>query len=170
MQWQWAVTQRQPVVLTSTSITGVFVLCCWHCSVNAANKPTLTYCKFLCIFTILHYEAFLPTAKLCCLSLLRQPRHCLWTQKLAVIIPVADWIGNESVPIQLAQCWFPGLAISNDKIQIDFSNEIHGSNFIKQHLETVMVWNHQNADCSLRKKFYSAICYNFAAHLRSLRW
>jgi len=24
--------------------------------------------------------------------------------------------GNESVPIQLAQCWFPGLAISNDKI------------------------------------------------------
>jgi len=25
---------------------------------------------------------------------------------------------NESVPIQLAQCWFPGLAISNAKIQI----------------------------------------------------
>jgi len=25
-------------------------------------------------------------------------------------------IGNESVPIQLAQCWFPGLAISNAKI------------------------------------------------------
>ena len=24
-------------------------------------------------------------------------------------------IGNESVPIQLAQCWFPGLAISNAK-------------------------------------------------------
>jgi len=23
--------------------------------------------------------------------------------------------GNESVPIQLAQCWFPGLAISNAK-------------------------------------------------------
>jgi len=25
-------------------------------------------------------------------------------------------IGNESVPIPLAQCWFPGLAISNAKI------------------------------------------------------
>jgi len=25
-------------------------------------------------------------------------------------------IGNESVPIQLAQCWFPWLAISNDKM------------------------------------------------------
>jgi len=24
--------------------------------------------------------------------------------------------GNESVPIQLAQCWFPGLAISSAKI------------------------------------------------------
>ena len=25
-------------------------------------------------------------------------------------------IGNESVPIQLAQCWFPGLAVFNAKI------------------------------------------------------
>ena len=25
-------------------------------------------------------------------------------------------IGSESVPIQLAKCWFSGLAISNDKI------------------------------------------------------
>jgi len=25
-------------------------------------------------------------------------------------------IGNECVPIQLAQCWFPGLAISSAKI------------------------------------------------------
>jgi len=48
-------------------------------------------------------------------------------------------IGNESVPIQLAQCWFPGLAASNAEI-------IYGSNFIKQHSETVMVWNYQNAD------------------------
>jgi len=27
-----------------------------------------------------------------------------------------ECIGNESVPIQLAQCWFPGLAIYNTKI------------------------------------------------------
>jgi len=31
------------------------------------------------------------------------------------------------------------VAISNDKILIYFSNEIYGSNFIKQHSETVMV-------------------------------
>jgi len=28
------------------------------------------------------------------------------------------YIGNESVPIQLAQCWFRGLAISNAKVYI----------------------------------------------------
>ena len=47
--------------------------------------------------------------------------------------------GIESAPIQLAQCRFPGLTISSDKILIYFSNKIHGSNFIKQHSETVMV-------------------------------
>ena len=51
-------------------------------------------------------------------------------------------IGNKNVPIQLAQCWFSGLAISNAKIQIYiFSTKIYGSNFIKQHSQTVMVWN-----------------------------
>jgi len=50
-------------------------------------------------------------------------------------------IGNESVSIRLAQCWFPGLAISDAKILICFSNKIHGSNFIKQHSETVkLLW------------------------------
>jgi len=48
-------------------------------------------------------------------------------------------IGNESVPIQSAQCWFPGLAISSAKIQIYFSNKIYGSNFVKQHSESVTV-------------------------------
>ena len=33
-------------------------------------------------------------------------------------------IGNESAPIQLAQCPFPGLAISNAKTLIYFSNKI----------------------------------------------
>jgi len=71
-------------------------------------------------------------------------------------------VGNESVPIQLAQCRFRGLAISSAKILIYtfFSNKIYGSNFIKQHSETVMVWNYQNADCSIRKK-YCVIYYNF---------
>ena len=49
--------------------------------------------------------------------------------------------GNESMPVQLAPCWFAGLAISNAKIYIYFSNEIYGIKFIKQHSEAVMVWN-----------------------------
>jgi len=43
--------------------------------------------------------------------------------------------GNESVPIQLAQCRFPELAIS---INI-FSNNIYGSYFVKQYSETVTI-------------------------------
>ena len=38
--------------------------------------------------------------------------------------------------------------------EICFSIKTYGSNFIKQHSETVMVWNYQNADCSLRKKLF----------------
>ena len=59
------------------------------------------------------------------------------------------------------KCRFSGLAISNAKILLYFSNKIYGSNFIKQHLETVMLWNYQNADSNLRKKFYRVIQYNF---------
>jgi len=48
---------------------------------------------------------------------------------------------NENVPIQLAQCRIPaGLAISNAKHKYIFQTEIHGSNFIKQHSETVRVY------------------------------
>jgi len=37
-------------------------------------------------------------------------------------------IGEEtSVPLQLAQCWFPGLAICKAKIQMYFSNKIYQS-------------------------------------------
>ena len=41
-----------------------------------------------------------------------------------------------------------------------FFKKIYVSNF-KQHLETVVGWNYQNADCSLRKKIYCVIYYNF---------
>jgi len=49
-----------------------------------------------------------------------------------------DWFylsgtGIESVPIQLAQCWFPGLAISNAKIWIYFSK-----NILKQFCQTAL--------------------------------
>jgi len=69
-------------------------------------------------------------------------------------------IENGGVPTQLARCRFSGLTIFNAKIVIYFSNEIYRNNFTKQHSETVMVWNYQNADCSLRKK-YSIVYYNF---------
>ena len=49
--------------------------------------------------------------------------------------------GIESVPIQLAQCRFPGLATSSAKILVYFSNKIYGSNSVKQHSETVTVRN-----------------------------
>jgi len=82
----------------------------------------------------------------------RQPRSLgvleRWPMRLRSL-PVR----NESAPIQLAQSRCLGLAICNAKILIYFSHKIHGSNFIKQHSETVMVWHYQNADCSLRKKF-----------------
>ena len=65
------------------------------------------------------------------------------------------WIGNESVPRYNWHSagslrWpFPMLKYTN----IFFSNKIYESNFIKQHSETVTVWNCQNADCSFRSKF-----------------
>ena len=65
----------------------------------------------------------------------------------------------ESVPIQLAWHRFPGPAISNAKIYI--SNKIYQSNFIKQHSETVTVWNYQNAD--YRKKIHCAFVIIFGA-------
>jgi len=75
----------------------------------------------------------------------------LW---FTVTITLCIGLGIDSAPIELAQCRFAGLAISNARILIYFfSNKIYGSNFIKQHPETVMAWNYQNADCSLRKKF-----------------
>jgi len=83
-----------------------------------------------------------------------------------------DIIGNASAPTQLAQCRFPGLAISSAQILMYFSKILYGSTLIKQYSETVMVRNYQNADCSLRKKFYCVIYYNFrhtfALYLRLL--
>ena len=78
-----------------------------------------------------------------------------------------------SVSIQLAQCWFHGLAIFNAKILIYFSNKSNFINFIKQHSETVMVWNYQNADCSLKSKFIVLLMIIFGTlsfHTRSQPW
>jgi len=89
----------------------------------------------------------------------------LWRRLHGAIPTASEWklniIGNKSVPIQLAQCWFRGLAISNAKIQTHISNKIYGSNFIKQHSETVTVWNYQNAGCSFKNNFIVLIVITF---------
>jgi len=46
-------------------------------------------------------------------------------------------IANESVPIQLAQCCFPGLAISNAKIM--FSDKIYGSIFLSNNTRKLLM-------------------------------
>jgi len=46
---------------------------------------------------------------------------------------------------------------------IYFSDKVHGSNFIKQHSETVMVWDYKNADCSLIKRFIVSFIIRFVA-------
>jgi len=61
-----------------------------------------------------------------------------WDDRSETLKTICILIGNESVLIQLPQCRFPELAISHAKILIYFSNRIYGSNFIKQHTETVM--------------------------------
>ena len=49
-------------------------------------------------------------------------------------------IGNESVPIQLAQCR-RSLVWPYAEILMNFSNKLYGSNFIKKRSKTVMVRN-----------------------------
>jgi len=81
---------------------------------------------------------------------------------------LARSIGNESVPIQLAQCRFPGLAISNAKIfYYIFSNKISGSNFIKRHSKTGL----KLPKCWLQfeKKIDRVIYYNFRHTVVSYR-
>ena len=86
--------------------------------------------------------------------------HCSLEQLCSIFTSTAP-VGNESVPIQLAQCWFRGLAVYNAEIQIHLSNKTDGNNSIKQHSETVTVWNHGNADCSLKKQICCIIYYIF---------
>jgi len=96
--------------------------------------------------------------------------HCEYSSERAPKLYVSVFIcllriGHKSAPIQLAQCWFPGLAISSAKIFVYFSNKIYGSDFVEQHTETVMVWNYENADCCLRKKILCQL-WLFSAHFR----
>jgi len=69
------------------------------------------------------------------------PAKCRW-RRLAG--NEADAIGTVPVP------WAGPFRCKN--INAFFSDKIHGSNYIKRHSETVMVWNYQN---------YCIIYYNF---------
>ena len=99
----------------------------------------------VCIFSefvsvaFLCFCAFKPNA-FCAVLSRRAQQISYYTSYLGVKI-ACQWhhIWNKSAPIQLAQCRFPGLAISNAKMLIYFSNKIYGSNLSKQHSEIVMV-------------------------------
>ena len=72
-------------------------------------------------------------------------------------------IENESAPIELAQCWFPGGwhgRFQCKKYKYIFSNKIYGSNFVKQHSETAMALKLPKC-CLQFKKNCCVIYYNF---------
>jgi len=58
----------------------------------------------------------------------------------------------ESVPIQLAQCRFPGLAVSNAEILVYFWKNYTDAILSKQHSENVMFRNYQSAEMQFKKK------------------
>ena len=64
---------------------------------------------------------------------------------------------HESATIQWHSAGSLGWPFPILKYEYFFSNKICGSNFVKHHSETVMFWNYQNVDCSLRKKFFVSL-------------
>ena len=64
---------------------------------------------------------------------------------------IRDAIGNESVPIQLAQCRFPGLAISNAKILIYFFPRKYTEAILSNSL--VNCYGLKVSECCLTKLF-----------------
>ena len=99
-----------------------------------AGRVNWGLCCTVCVDT--GRALFVTLTSVCLTAVIIVPRHSS-THHYDFYSAVG--MGNESVPIQLAQCWFPGLAISNPKMSVNFSNRIYRSNFIKHHSETVMV-------------------------------
>ena len=90
-------------------------------------------------------------------ALFPHARNIIWLQQPQF------FNGNESVPIQLAQCRFPGLAISNAKILIGlyFSRKINGRNHFHQTaLENLLWFEITKMLLAVRNK-YCVIYYNF---------
>ena len=71
-------------------------------------------------------------------------------------VTVTLCIGNESAPIQN---WHIDGSTGRPFPMLKFSNKVYRSNFVKQHSETVIILNYQNADCSSKK--YCVFYYNF---------
>ena len=88
----------------------------------------------------------------------RQRKRCRSPCIIAVRLSL---IGNGSAPIQLEQCRFPGLAISNSKILIYFFKQ----NIRKQFYQTALgnCYGLKLPKCwwQFKKKCYCVIYYNF---------
>ena len=59
-------------------------------------------------------------------------------------------IGNESVPIELAQCWFPGLAISNDKLSNILSAKKYTETILSNSTRKLLAYRLKLAKCRLQ--------------------
>jgi len=120
-----------------------------YCGIGEASKraskvAVLSTCRHLSEDLSVGCKMYVATAFVCVIVLADIFQHCMHCTCIGPnhiyrAPKIVQRIGNESVPIQLARCRFPGLAICNAKILMYFSNKIHGSNFIKQHSQTVMV-------------------------------
>ena len=125
-----------------SQVTTVQCLFCIHRGLTELNW---SYEHMLSneLFTELNWINWTPVCEL-------QPKSTLWlvtltrvTSREGTIVCRYNWHSAGS------RGWsFPN---SNAKIKIYFSNKKYGSNFIKQHSQTVMVWNYQNDDCCFKK-------------------
>jgi len=124
-------------------LAGMFLGCPSICVYVCICIPSTQFCSlmfFFCIVSVSINKIFTRSFIHACSrtgSLRPACRQLLIGYYTAVLDE--QNIGNESALIQLAQCWFHGLAISNAKILIYFSDKIYGSNSVKQHSETVTV-------------------------------
>jgi len=82
-------------------------------------------------------------------------------RRTVVVQAVITTIGNGSVPIQLAQCWFRGLAISSGRILIYLSNKIYGSNVANSTRKVLWFEMTKMLIAVLKKQTYCVIYYNF---------
>ena len=142
--WRWqlrneaehrlvACTRCCASVGTGCGPVSVSVTC--RCSIETAERIGL----------VLAWELRSTSPTLCCKEILVPSWVSYFPLKLCSKLwerKCADTIGTVLVP-------WAGISIA--EIEIYFSNKIYRSNFVKQHSETVMVWNYQNADCSLKK-------------------